>query len=192
MTALQLYIDFKSPGSYLALKPTLALLDKTKASAQWLPFNTKQRPIPLKKEDETRSETHSRVRENARLDTHLLYAGLQATQMHFPDSPGNADLALAALVYTGNDPVAFIKAAYEAYWVTNLDLADREVISSLLKDNGYDDKAFDAEHYLKLQQESQAAAEASGIVDAPAYLIGDNIFIGREHLPWIAELLASG
>jgi 2-hydroxychromene-2-carboxylate isomerase len=197
VTALQLYIDFKSPGSYLALKPTLALLEKTKATAQWLPFMTKQRPIPLEKENETRGETHSRVRENARRETHLLYAGLQSTAMHFPASPGNTDLALAALVYTQkvytqNDPLRFVRAAYEAYWINGLDLADSQVINDLLQDNGYDAKAFDAEHHLQLLQESQTAAEASGVVEAPAYLIQDNLFIGREHLPWITELLTNG
>jgi 2-hydroxychromene-2-carboxylate isomerase len=192
VTALQLYIDFKSPGSYLALKPTLAVLDKTKATAQWLPFKTKQRQMPVKKENETRGETHSRVRENARRETHSLYADLQSTAMHFPAVPGNTDLALAALIYARNDPLAFISAAYEAYWITGLDLADNKVISDLLQDNGYDANAFDAEHHLQLLQESQTATEESGVVDAPAYLIQDNVFIGREHLPWITELLTSG
>jgi len=192
VATLDLYIDFKSPASYLAFKPTLALLNQTKANAHWKPIKTKQRSIPAESENESRGETHTRVRENARRSMHLFYADLQSTQMRFADPPGDSDLALAALLYTQNHPIPFITAAYEAYWVSNLDLADEEVVSSLLRANGYDDLAFDSQHYLALQQESQASAEAAGIFDAPGYLIEDNVFIGREHLPWIAELLTNG
>jgi 2-hydroxychromene-2-carboxylate isomerase len=36
---------------------------------------------------------------------------------------------------------------------------------------------------------AQDAAEEAGIVGAPAYVIADQIFVGREHLPWIEELV---
>ena len=35
---------------------------------------------------------------------------------------------------------------------------------------------------------SQAKSEEAGIVGTPAYVIEEQIFVGREHLPWIEEI----
>lgn len=189
MNELQLYIDFASPASYLALQPTLALIHEMPVDVQWRPFKTSQHAIDEQKPNETRGETHKRVREKARRAMHMMYAGLLKVPMQFPTTPGSCDLALAALLYTQPQPLPFIQAAFTAYWVEQQDLSDNQVIGSLLDDNGYDAAAFDAQHYLAELESSQTGFIEAGIVDAPAFVIGEHIFIGREHLPWIAELL---
>ena len=35
----------------------------------------------------------------------------------------------------------------------------------------------------------QLTSEELGVVDTPAYVIDGQVFIGREHLPWVRELL---
>jgi len=32
-------------------------------------------------------------------------------------------------------------------------------------------------------------AEENGIFTSPTYVVNEQIFVGREHLPWISELL---
>ena len=34
-------------------------------------------------------------------------------------------------------------------------------------------------------------AEKEGAVDTPGYLVKEQMFVGREHLPWIRQLLQS-
>ena len=192
MTELELYIDFASPSSYLALRPTLALIEKLKmqpVEVQWRPFKTTQHAIPEEKDNETRGETHKRIREIARRDMHLMYAEMLKTPMRFRAVPGSCDLALAALLYTQPHPLPLIQAGYEAYWVEQLDLNDLQVVAGLLKDNGYDEVAFDAEKYLGEMASAQSHFIEAGIVDAPGFVVQEHIFIGREHLPWITELL---
>ena len=189
MNELQLYIDFASPASYLALQPTLALIRDMPVEVKWWPFRTGQHALAEQKANETRGEAHKRVRENARRDMHEMYASLLNVPMHFPTTPGNCDLALAALLYTQPKPLPFIQAAYTAYWVAQQDLNDQQVVGSLLEDNGYDAAAFDAQHYLAELEGSQTGFIEAGIVDAPAFVVGEHIFIGREHLPWITEML---
>ena len=37
----------------------------------------------------------------------------------------------------------------------------------------------------------RARAEQSGIFESPSYVIADQLFVGREHLPWIGSLIAA-
>jgi len=186
MTTLDIYIDFKSPAAYLALQPTLQLLDEFTIETRWFPYRTNQHKMPDEQPHETQGETHIRVREHARRQMHEKYAGIQGTPMAFPDTPGSTDTALIALLDVHEKPVAFIAAAFRAYWVKHLDLNDPQVVSRLLGDNGYNT----VDRTISEFDAHQHSAEELGIVDAPAYVVAGNVFIGREHMPWIRELLS--
>ncbi len=186
---ITLYTDFKSPAAYLALKPTLKLIDVFDLEAKWLPYNTKQESIPEQKKTETKSETHFRIRAIARRDTHLRYAGAQDLPMTFRESPGETDLALAALLSMNENPVAFIEKAFHAYWVDGADLNNEAVVESLLHGSGSKPEQQDIAAALNKLPDHQLATEEAGIGDTPAYVIDGQIFIGREHLPWIRSIL---
>lgn len=186
---LRIYIDFKSPAAFLAMKPTLALQEKLGLTLEFLPFRTSQWAIPDEKNEETRGEAHRRVRALARRDTHLKYAALQDTPMTFRDEPGETDAALAALLLVQSAPEKFISSAFAAYWTGQADLNDASVVRSLLDGRGYDASAFDVEKHLAELATVQQEAEEIGIIDTPAYVIDGQIFVGREHLPWLETLL---
>ncbi len=186
---IDLYIDFKSPASYLALKPTLALADELGVEIRWHPYNTKQETVPVEKPNETKTETHFRVRADLRQKTHLLYAAIQETPMSFRDVPGNTDLALAALDTLPGDPLPFIQSAYHAYWIDKADLNDPAIVTSLLRAAKADVSETILTEAAEHLPAHQLQAEENGIVDAPAYVVDGQIFIGREHLPWIRSIL---
>ncbi len=187
---IKIYIDFKSPHAYLAMRPTLALLaEEPTVEAAWLPFETKQKPIPQAKTGENRSESHFRVRAEARQATHLYYADVLGLPMSFPEVPGETKLALAALNYCRADPLPFIDAAFHAYWVDHADLANEEVVRGLLERCGADAAGFDTAAALEALEQTFTAAQELGVIDTPAYIVADQLFIGREHLPWIRKLL---
>lgn len=188
---LTIYIDFKSPASYLSFKPALALLDRHKISVKWLPFRTRQETIPELQTSETRGDTHRRVRAIARRDTHLLYADAQQTAMAFPSTPGETDMALAALLTIEESREEFIQAAFEAYWKDNANLNNAEVVSQLLDKTNANIAAGDNVFDIQQLDECQLTAEAAGVVEAPAFIIDGQIFIGREHLPWIEKIITS-
>ena len=186
---MDVYIDFKSPTAYLALKPTLAMAEELGVTPRWLPIRTRQRAVAAPSEHETKSETHFRVRETQRHNMHLHYAALQQTPMRFRDDPGETDLSLAALLFAGPDHVAFIENAFSAYWATDDDLNDPATVMRLLTDSGLDPAQFDPETYLARLESHLEQAAQDRVIDAPAYLLAGQIFIGREHLPWIREIL---
>jgi len=186
---MRFYLDFKSPDAYLAMKPTLELVLRHDLEISWLPFRSVEQIVPDEKPHETKGETHRRVRAVARRRTHLMYADIQGIPMTFPEHPTSTDLALSALLTTGDSSVDFIRAGFQAYWVEQQDLNDPAVVKALLEDAGRDPSEWLGLDHKALLTENQRAAGELGVVDVPAYLIDDQVFIGRAHLPWIESLI---
>ncbi len=189
MSSVRIYIDFKAPAAYLALQPTLSLLAETGASAEWRPYVTQQQPVPVEAPDEDRGATHRRVRALARRRTHLHYADVQGIAMRFPEGefPGST-LALAAMAQLV-DPLPVIEAAFASYWAGGEDLDAPGVVARLLREVGAPDVALDALDPAALAETWRETALEDGVVDVPAYVVGEHLFVGREHLPWIRTLL---
>ncbi len=192
---MRVYVDFKSPAAYLALVPTLDLAARYNQDVRWLPFKTHQQGVtaaPSADGAEDKGTRHRRVRALARQNTHLLYAGLRGLKMNFPAQPGETDLALAALSALGSHPrvAEYVQLAFEKYWVDSADLNNPSVVGALLAaiDVTYDDNF----KHQTTMHEAANLAEADGVVGTPAYVIQDQLFIGREHLPWIERLMAQG
>ena len=184
---LKIYIDFKCPGSYLAMKPTIELIQKHKLQATWLPFKSSQQRIPEEKENEEKGELHRRVRAIERRNVHLMYAEALDTPMSFPEEIGITDLALSVL-HTLTLPMNFIHAAFNAYWVDHRDLNDPDVVAALLKQAGYEAALPDIASIEKTIELVQQQALDENVVATPCYVIKEQVFLGREHLPWIEEL----
>ncbi|MEC7163460.1 MAG: hypothetical protein VXW20_04265, partial [Pseudomonadota bacterium] len=87
-----------------------------------------------------------------------------------------------------SDPLPFITAAFEAYWTGDADLNDARSVAALSGapdlQNGDDSDGASARLEAALGQ-----AEENGIFTSPTYVVNEQIFVGREHLPWISELL---
>lgn len=187
---LDVYIDFKSAGSYLALEPTLDFAERTDTQISWRPFAITTRDLPPEGADVSVIESHHAARETSMRALHVKYAASRGLALEFSPTQRSANLALGTLIEIDGDPVSFIRACFAAYWKGHEDLDDPRVVSELLCASG-------AAHSGNLSasrarfEAAQANAEAAGIVDAPGYRISDQIFIGRQHLPWIEELSRS-
>ena len=186
---LTVYIDFKSPASYLALKPTRALAERYGIDLVWRPFRSVERDVPQLGKQETVGESHRRVRAAALRQQAVKYASHQGIDLQFPKDPGSTDLALGILAEWGSDPNPFIDAAFKAYWQAHADLNDPVILAQILQDLGRS-SAIDPNAVAASLAHAQAEADEIGIVGAPGYVIQDQIFIGREHLPWIEELIS--
>ncbi len=185
---MDVYIDFKSPAAYLAVKPTIELARQYQAAISWHPIKTRQPRIPAIQANEDRGATHRRVRAIAREKTFLHYASVQNLDMQFRDDPGSTDVALAALAGLDGNAERFVQLACAAYWTTDKDLDSRDVVQSLLRSAGYDLDIMSLEVETMIK-DTEERTGSIGAIDAPAYVVAGELFIGREHLPWITELL---
>ncbi|MEL6415150.1 MAG: DsbA family protein [Pseudomonadota bacterium] len=187
---LTIYLDFKSPAAYLAMKPTLALVGRLGLEAHWKPFRTVERDVPKLGKEETVGESHRRVRAASQRAIAVKYAKLQGIDLKFPETLGGSDLALGMLSAIEGDPLPFIRAAFKGYWKKHEDLDDLQIVQGLIHETGTQ-VSVDPSKGRILLDAAQEQAEEAGIVGAPAYVIGDQIFVGREHLPWIEEIALS-
>jgi 2-hydroxychromene-2-carboxylate isomerase len=185
---LTLYIDFKSAGAYLALKPTLALAKKHDLAIDWRPFKTIERDVPKLGQEETVGESHRRVRAASQRALAIKYAAHQGIDLRYPSPLGDTDLALGILAGLDGDKLPFVEAAFDAYWSDHANLDDEATVRDLIAKTGSTVSA-DLASARGALAAAQDAAEEAGIVGAPAYVIADQIFVGREHLPWIEELV---
>ena len=199
---MQLYIDFKCPASYLALKPTLALSEQLGVPIGWHAMRSYQSPLMDEKPHEEVGQRHRRVRALARQKTHQLYAQVQNLPLNFRNPPTNTDMALAALCLLGEgggDPLPFITAAFEAYWTGDADLNDARTVAALSGAPAFPDGDENGDGARARLEAALREAEENGIFTSPTYVVQDvvqdevseQIFVGREHLPWIRELLQS-
>lgn len=186
---LTIYLDFKSPASYLALEPTLDMAREAGVHIDWLPFSVRPFSVPEEQADETVGERHRRVRAIAQRDTYLHYSAVQGREMQFSNPPAGSDLALAAMAGIEGDHVPFIRAAFAAYWIEQVDLDNEAVVVGLLQSMGTDIPDMEsAREKLALIRDK---ADESGVFESPSYVIQDQLFVGREHLPWIKSLIVA-
>jgi 2-hydroxychromene-2-carboxylate isomerase len=182
---LTVYIDFKSPESYLALQPLLALGEETGCGVKWRPFRCRQRELPEHSPDPGLTASHGRIREAYRQRINRRYAELQGLSLDRPPGDDGTDAALTALLGMDTDATAFVVAAFKAHWQDHQDLDDLNVVASLLASAACDSKqlASDAlDHH-------QHDIEADGIVSEPALVVAGEVFIGRAHIPLVRQLL---
>lgn len=188
---LTVYIDFKSPASYLALAPTMRLIDELSVPVRWRPFSTREREQPDNQRGSAVAASHFRVRSASRRAMYSHYAQLQDLPLHWPPAGAGSDLALGVLALADEVPREFLKAAFESYWVRHEDLDDIDVLRRLIAPLPLEMPTAGDALLREALAEAQAAAEAAGVVEAPAYVVENQLFIGREHLPWIRELLGT-
>jgi len=186
---LQFYLDIKCPASYLALGPTLGLLKRYEIKIDWKPFRSRQETILEPLADESKAYRHRRVRGLQRRATHLKYAQIQGLPMQFRAKSGDSDAALAALSCDLSNPIAFLQKAFAAYWEAGVDINDAKLIRDMLLASDNKSAAERLADAIAGFDAYQSATEEAGIFWTPTYFIDGQLFIGREHLPWIEKLI---
>ncbi|MEM6775343.1 MAG: DsbA family protein [Pseudomonadota bacterium] len=184
---LTIYIDFKEAAAFLAVEPTLSLAKRFDLDLVWRAYLCQDRDLPDRGADPAVVRSHEQARARAIRSTHQRYATLRGIDLRFPAECHNTDLALGALAQLSGGALPFVRQAFAAYWSEHLDLSRRDVVERLLDRSG-DRGRVDLDAAPAALAAAQAEAEALGVVDAPAYAIDGQLFIGRQHLPWIGEI----
>ncbi len=184
---LTVTLDVKRPECYLAIAPTRALAAELGIAVDWLPtIASPHRPPPA---GDGRSERHLRHRATYNAQEIERYAAVQGLVIQDiyrdPDSTLFGMAMLAAKDHSDAALHAFLDRAFAAYWRSELDIEDRAALGGHLSAAGVAAFAENAAEFEALQ----ARIAAAGLFNAPAYLVGDEVFFGRAHLPMIRWLL---
>ena len=190
MTILQVYFDFKSPESYLAFHQTQKIALPDSVQIEWKPFLTKYKKIPIAKNKETKSETHIRIREEHKKFVNLKYSKILNIPMVYPEENIQTDLALAVTSLFKNEAEVYMTLAFDCYWKENLNLNSQDVLEHILAKTSLDINLLDnPDSLINTLKDDTAIAKDQGVISTPTYQIGEELFLGREHLPWIQKIL---
>lgn len=185
--ALLLAIDFNSLASYLAYAPSVALANETGVPLKIFPYQTTaRRVIQDHPSEEARSHFENR-------DTYVAmdvarYTRLNGLDVKRKSSEIDSSLASKALIVAGDRGISVEVAGtlFAGLWNGSLDSRDSEAIARVVRQHGFEE-SFDFDS-VDLN-ESRVMLRELGVFTVPTYVLGEEVFHGREHLPMIRWLI---
>lgn len=201
---LAVYIDLKSPYAYIAIDPTRAMAAALGVKIDWRPF-TLDIPSYLgsaKLDEKGKVASENRTQQQwtgvryAYRDARR-YASLTGKTVRGTVKIWDSSLAGIAMLWAKQQGAElfdrFVDQAYQRFWKRDLDIESIEVLESLLAETGVQVEGF-ADYVVgagrREHDELNNAAFDSGVYGVPTFLVGDEIWFGREHLPRVAWLLS--
>jgi len=211
-TALDVYLDIKSPHAYLAVRPTLEIARDYRVRLNFLPYTLSYVAIGVTtnvEPDMKRRPASPEADRKARMyyATARQYAALQGLPLRSPHRLLDSAAANKAVLFAKqqNLEVPFLMRVYLRGWSSgwrNYDVESLEQLRGTLDEVGCRTDGFEtfmapnAAGELELEG-CKAKAEAAGITGVPHYVFKDVAsgrelgLFGREHLALIREKFAA-
>lgn len=199
---LAVYIDLKSPYAFIAIDPTRDMARSVGVEIDWRPFtldipsylgSAKLVKNSKKVESSNRTQQQWTGVRYAYRDARR-YAQLTGRTLRGTEKIWDSSLAGIAMLWAkergGFD--RFIDVAYPAFWRRELDIEDPAVLERALADSDVATAGFREWAQgpgRELHDRINQAAFDAGIYGVPSYLVEDEMWFGREHLPRVAWLL---
>jgi len=190
MQTLSIFIDPLSAPSWLALQPTLALIERLHVNADWQPFTAPQPRRLAPQSNESVSQRHQRVRQSYRDHDQQRYAAWQGIPMRSPVAAVDRRLLDYSLLLANDNGTAasFLTRVGNHYWGGSSQPINLDWLGHALHDDDLHENYL-AEGEMRLAS-ARAQVEELGIFDAPVFLAGAGLYLGRQHLPVIERILS--
>ncbi len=196
-SAVCVALDIRHPLAYLALRPAIEFGREMAIDVDWLPLvgQSLRKPSTPGPHDD-RGIRHRRHRAKMIAREIAIYARAKGLTLLEPYRKGPSHAAnLAWLWVRAQAPAslpAFLEELFRRYWALELDAADLAGVVDLLR--ALDLHSLDFDEWPRTEGPRQAESIASalreaGVFQAPAYLVEDEVFYGRQHLPMIRWIL---
>ena len=201
---LIVYLDVKSPYAFVSVKPTLALERELELQFDWRPY-TLDIPSYLgsaRKKNGAVVESSGRSRAiwnairyaymDARRYAELQGYTLKGTEKIWDSSLANMGILFVNLYFRDRIP-DYLEAVFPPFWRRELDIEDINVIKDCLEMAGVDSSGFQRFATSTGQQMQDHILDhrfEAGIYGVPTYVLGNDVFFGREHLPYIRWVLS--
>ena len=115
---------------------------------------------------------------------------------YFPINTLNLMRAIVAVQHLQPERfIEFLDLTFKAMWIDARNLNDPGVLSTTLKENGFDPAQVfgwvgDPEVKETLKAETEAAV-ARGVFGAPSMFVGDALFFGQDRVDFVREALTN-
>jgi len=194
---LRVLLDIRHPLAYLALHPAAAFARELGIAIDWLPLvvpplHPPSAPGPA----DDRGVRHRRYRAQAiarEIETYAAVQGLVLRDLYRDPDPSAVNLGWLWIRERRPERLeAYLAQAFRSYWARELDPSSDTAVAALVEALGGDGSAFRS--WSAGDGEAAAAALAAelrerGLRAVPCYLVEDEVFVGRQHLPMIRWIL---
>jgi 2-hydroxychromene-2-carboxylate isomerase len=199
----RVYIDFKSPYAYIAIKAIYAIEDDLNLQFDWLPFTLDIASFAgsAKVDDKGEVVTSNRsekqwTRVKYAYQDVRRYAKFLGLDFKAPHKIWDSSLAAIGLLWAKRQDQdsmrGYIDGTFTRFWQRDLDIEDVNVIVAMLEQAGIDTEGFidylqndGRTEHDRIQQE----AANMKIFGVPSFVIKGEWYWGREHIPYIRYLL---
>lgn len=194
---LEVYIDFKSPYAYIAKDPIFALEQSFNVQIEWFPLTlnigsylgTAKKNDAGKVVENNRSARQWIAVKYAYMDCRR-YANTRGLTLRGTQKIWDSSLAGIGLLFAKErSPTSlknYIDRVYEPFWRRELDIEDPLVVQSILHDAGCPIEGFGdylAGEGRTVHDNLQEQILDLGYFGVPTFVIDDEVYFGREHLP---------
>ncbi len=199
---LAVYIDLKSPYSFIAIDPTRAMARAQGVAIDWRPFTL---DIPSYMGSARLAKDGKRVESSDRTPQQWSgvryayrdarrYAALTGKTLRGTIKIWDSSLAGIAMLWARERGALdrLLDVAYPPFWRRELDIDDPGVLERCLAQAGVETEGFAAwagGAGRELHDRVNREAFDAGVYGVPTYLVEDEMWFGREHLPRIAWIL---
>jgi 2-hydroxychromene-2-carboxylate isomerase len=199
---ITVYTDYKSPYAYLANGPIFHLAEEMSVALVWRPY-----VLDIPKylgsalvdaagnvlEEDRNPHQWRRVRYSY-MDCRR-QARKQGLTIRGTRKIWDSNLAAAGMLWAQRSGEAVFRryheAVFERFWRRELDIESVPAIAAILNEAGASGFAAWADQGRTEVAKIVAEAEAQGVFGVPTFIVNDELFWGREHLPDIRAMLAN-
>ena len=201
---LIVYVDVKSPYAFVAIRPTLALEAELGLQFDWRPL-TLDIPSYLGSAEKKKGKVVASKGRSQRTWNAIRYSYrdarryaerqgliLKGTEKIWDSSLPN--IGILWVMQTARDRLGdYFEAVYPPFWRRELDIEDITVVEDCLEQAGVEAGGFAdfaAGDGRALHDQLQPQFHPNGIYGVPTYVLADEIFFGREHIPYLRWALS--
>ena len=194
---LSVMLDIRHPTAYLALHPAAALASELGIEINWLPLVVPPLlPPSTPGPEDDRGTRHRRYRAQAiarDIETYAEVQGLVPRDYYRDPDPAAINLAWLWVRDQHRDRLLpWLAEAFRAYWALELDPSSEEEVAGLIDSLDGDRSKFLAwcidDGPLAASLLADELRER-GLFGVPCYVVEDEVFLGRQHLPMIRWIL---
>lgn len=198
MTRVQFHFDFGSPNAYLSHKVIPAIEARTGAKFEYVPillggvFKLTNNKPPMLAFGEVKGKLAYEQRETERfIKRHAITA--YKFNPHFPVNTLQL-MRLAVAAEQEGMLAPYVDAAFHHMWEAPKKMDDPAVIRASLVESGLDaDRLIAASQTDKVKQRLLANTEdavAHGVFGSPSFLVGEELFFGKDRLRDVEDEIA--